>query len=77
MLFRSAEMTALSSSEWSANVGKELQRLHAAWKEVGPVSLEDKEALWDQFREASNGLHEKRRVKQEAAKEANDARLAQ
>jgi hypothetical protein len=70
-------MTALSSSEWSANVGKELQRLHAAWKEVGPVSLEDKEALWDQFREASNGLHEKRRVKQEAAKEANDARLAQ
>ncbi len=72
-----AEMTALSSNEWSANVGKELQRLHAAWKEVGPVSLEDKEALWDQFREASNGLHEKRRVKQEAAKEANDARLAQ
>lgn len=72
-----AEMTALSASEWSANVGKELQRLHAAWKEVGPVALEDKETLWDQFREASNGLHEKRRVKQEAAKEANDARLAQ
>ena len=72
-----AEMTALSASEWSANVGKELQRLHAAWKEVGPVALEDKEPLWDQFREASNGLHEKRRVKQEAAKEANDARLAQ
>ena len=72
-----AEMTALSASEWSANVGKELQRLHAAWKEVGPVAMEDKEALWDQFREASNGLHEKRRVKQEAAKEANDARLAQ
>ena len=72
-----AEMTTLSSSEWSANVGKELQRLHAAWKEVGPVSLEDKEPLWDQFREASNGLHEKRRMKQEAAKEANDARLVQ
>ena len=72
-----AEMTALSASEWSANVGKELQRLHAAWKEVGPVAMEDKEALWDQFREASNVLHEKRRVKQEAAKEANDARLAQ
>jgi len=71
------EMTNLSASEWSANVGKELQRLHAEWKEVGPVALEDKEPLWDQFREASNGLHEKRRIKQEAAKEANDARLLQ
>ncbi len=72
-----AEIQAISGKEWSAAIGKDLQRLHAAWKEVGPVALEDKEALWDQFREASNILHEKRRVKQDVAKAANDVRLTQ
>ena len=72
-----AEIAALANKEWSAAVGKELQRLHAGWKEVGPVALEDKETLWDQFRDASNVLHEKRRAKQDIAKAANDERLTQ
>ena len=72
-----AEIQAISGKDWSAAIGKDLQRLHAAWKEVGPVALEDKETLWDQFREASNILHEKRRAKQDVAKAANDARLTQ
>jgi len=72
-----AEIQAISGKDWSAAIGKELQRLHAAWKEVGPVALEDKETLWDQFREASNILHEKRRAKQDVAKAANDDRLTQ
>ena len=72
-----AEIKSISDKDWSATIGKELQRLHAAWKEVGPVALEDKDQLWDQFREASNILHEKRRAKQEVAKAANDERLRQ
>lgn len=72
-----AEIKSISDKDWSATIGKELQRLHAAWKEVGPVALEDKDQLWDQFREASNILHEKRRAKQEVAKAANDERLQQ
>ncbi len=72
-----AEIQAISGKEWSAAMGKELQRLHAAWKEVGPVAMEDKEVLWDEFREASNILHEKRRAKQDVAKAANDVRLTQ
>ncbi len=72
-----AEIKSISDKDWSAAIGKELQRLHAAWKEVGPVALEDKDQLWDQFREASNVLHEKRRAKQEVAKAANDERLQQ
>ena len=53
----------LSEKNWSASVGLELQRIHTAWKEIGPVSLEDKEPLWEQFKAASSVLHEKRRVK--------------
>ncbi|MDG1252814.1 MAG: DUF349 domain-containing protein [Schleiferiaceae bacterium] len=72
-----AEIKSISDKEWSASIGKDLQRLHASWKEVGPVAMEDKDLLWDQFREASNILHEKRRAKQDVAKAANDERLQQ
>lgn len=65
----------LSEKNWSASVGLELQRIHSAWKEIGPVSLEDKEPLWDQFKAASSVLHEKRRVKFEEQKVQNSARL--
>lgn len=65
----------LSEKNWSAAVGLELQRIHTAWKEIGPVSLEDKEPLWEQFKAASSVLHEKRRVKFEEQKVQNSARL--
>ena len=65
----------LSEKNWSAAVGLELQRIHTAWKEIGPVSLEDKEPLWEQFKAASSVLHEKRRVKFEEQKVLNSARL--
>lgn len=66
----------LSVKDWSASVGAELQRIHTAWKEIGPVSLEDKEPLWEQFKAASSILHEKRRVKFEEQKAQNSVRLA-
>lgn len=65
----------LSEKNWSAAVGLELQRIHTAWKEIGPVSLEDKEPLWEQFKAASSVLHEKRRVKFEEQKAQNAERL--
>lgn len=65
----------LSAKNWSASVGGELQRIHTAWKELGPVSLEDKEPLWEQFKAASSILHEKRREKFEEQKAQNSARL--
>ncbi len=65
----------LSVKDWSASVGAELQRIHTAWKEIGPVSLEDKEPLWEQFKAASSVLHEKRRVKFEQQKAQNSVRI--
>ena len=65
----------LSAKNWSASVGGELQRIHTAWKELGPVSLEDKEPLWEQFKAASSILHEKRREKFEEQKAQNSVRL--
>ena len=65
----------LSAKNWSASVGGELQRIHTAWKEIGPVSLEDKEPLWEQFKAASSILHEKRREKFEEQKAQNSVRL--
>jgi hypothetical protein len=70
-----AEIKSLSEKDWTAALGKDLQRLHASWKEVGPVSVEDKETLWASFQENSNILHEKRRLKQEAAAENNKTKL--
>ncbi|MDG1881713.1 MAG: DUF349 domain-containing protein, partial [Schleiferiaceae bacterium] len=71
-----AEIKSLAEKDWTAALGKELQRLHASWKEVGPVSLEEKETLWNSFQEGSNILHEKRRLKQEAATANNKERLS-
>ncbi|MDG1710121.1 MAG: DUF349 domain-containing protein [Schleiferiaceae bacterium] len=71
-----AEIKSLAEKDWTAALGKELQRLHASWKEVGPVSLEEKEILWNSFQEGSNILHEKRRLKQEAATANNKERLS-
>jgi hypothetical protein len=68
-------VTELSSKNWSASVGGELQRIHTAWKEIGPVSLEDKEPLWEQFKAASSILHEKRRAKFDEQKAQNSVRL--
>ena len=71
-----AEIKSLAEKDWTAALGKDLQRLHASWKEVGPVSLEEKETLWNSFQEGSNILHEKRRLKQEAATANNKERLS-
>ncbi len=37
----------------------ELQKLHAEWREAGPVPREKKDELWDRFREATNQINKK------------------
>lgn len=40
---------------------KELQNLHKIWKEeIGPVSREHREAVWDKFSAATKNIHDKR-----------------
>ncbi len=65
----------LSTKNWSASVGLELQHIHTAWKEIGPVSLDQKEPLWEEFKSASAVLHEKRRIKFDEQKAQNGQRL--
>lgn len=38
----------------------ELQELHEAWKELGPVEKEHREAIWNRFKEATRVLHKRR-----------------
>lgn len=35
----------------------QLQTMHARWKEIGPVSKEFKEVLWDRFKEATSKIN--------------------
>ncbi len=42
------------------NAMRKLQTLHRKWKEVGPVSPELREPLWDKFSAATKVIHEKR-----------------
>ena len=38
---------------------KQLQLLHARWKEIGPIPKEQKEALWERFKAASTQINDK------------------
>lgn len=38
---------------------KKLQRLHELWREVGPVSIEHKEELWDRFKNTSTQINKR------------------
>lgn len=40
---------------------KLLQKYHDEWREVGPVPLEEKEAIWDRFKNASDKINSRRK----------------
>ena len=43
------------------NIGhafRQLQQLHVQWKEIGPVINEQKESIWERFKEASNKIND-------------------
>jgi hypothetical protein len=52
-----------------------LQELHEAWKEIGPVEREHRETVWERFKEATRVIHKKRNdyfleLKEKSAKAA-------
>ena len=51
---------ALDNEELLNKAHNELQGLHEAWKEVGPVDKEHREAIWERFKTATRVIHKKR-----------------
>jgi hypothetical protein len=56
---------------------RELQGLHKMWKEeIGPVSREHREEIWNRFSELTKQLHDKREVLQAKSRELEEENLA-
>lgn len=56
-----ARVEELLNEEDSVKSFRELQDLHRIWKEdIGPVSREDRETLWEKFSELTKKMHDKR-----------------
>lgn len=50
---------ALDKEPNIVNAFKELQRLHEEWKEIGPVSKENREIIWDRFKAITSTINKK------------------
>ncbi len=75
-----AEANALAEEPDVVEAGRRLQLLHTEWREIGPVSKELREEIWEEFRQASakvNRRHqdyfEKRKAEEKANEEAKEA----
>ncbi|WP_439882945.1 DUF349 domain-containing protein [Pontibacter sp. MBLB2868] len=55
---------ALAGEESINKALQELRHLHEEWKNIGPVPNEQRDVIWDQFIQASEKVHEKRRAYQ-------------
>lgn len=53
------EAEKLIESNDIAGSFKELQILHTRWKEIGPIPKEQKEAVWERFKNATSQINEK------------------
>ena len=51
---------ALDNEKSLNKAHNELQELHEAWKEVGPVEKEHRDEVWDRFKTATRVIHKKR-----------------
>ncbi|MDE5843369.1 MAG: DUF349 domain-containing protein, partial [Muribaculaceae bacterium] len=54
-----AEAIALQQEEMIVEASRKLQRLHAEWREIGPVVKELRDSVWEEFKEASAIIHRK------------------
>ncbi len=54
---------------------KQLQLLHARWKEIGPIPKEQKESLWERFKTASSQINDKYHKFFETLKEEQENNL--
>lgn len=53
------EAEKLTADNNIAGAFKQLQLLHARWKEIGPIPKEQKESLWERFKAATGQINEK------------------
>ena len=51
---------ALDKKKSLKKAHNELQELHEAWKEVGPVERKHRETIWERFKTATRAIHKKR-----------------
>jgi predicted XRE-type DNA-binding protein len=59
------------------HIFKELQNLHLQWKEeTGPVAREHRESIWEEFKEVTKQIHDKRREFYKKLKEEFVSNLA-
>lgn len=61
---------ALAQSDNASAAFRELQKLHEAWKELGPVAKEYREAIWDRFKAATAEVNKKYQAFLDSQKEA-------
>lgn len=65
----------LSRSDDPVGAFKELQKLHDEWKEIGPVSKEYRESIWERFRAATSVINKKQQAYYDSMKESFVANL--
>lgn len=52
-----------------------LQKLHEEWREIGPVAKEEREVIWNRFKEASSKINKKHQAYFESLKEKEEENL--
>ncbi len=59
----------LANEEQMVNAFRKLQKYHEQWREIGPVPREQKESLWERFKEATSVVNKKHQAFFEQQKE--------
>lgn len=67
---------SLAGEESIVAAFRKLQDLHDQWREIGPVVAEQKEAIWERFKEASSRINRQHQEHFEAIKEEQKKNLA-
>ena len=67
---------ALAGEESVVAAFRKLQDLHEQWREIGPVAREQKEAIWERFKEASSRINRRHQEYFEGIKEEQKKNLA-
>lgn len=66
---------ALSGEESVVVAFRKLQDLHEQWREIGPVAREQKDAIWERFKEASSRINRRHQEYFEGIKEEQKRNL--
>lgn len=67
---------SLAGEESIVAAFRKLQDLHDQWREIGPVVADQKEAIWERFKEASSRINRQHQEHFEAIKEEQKKNLA-